>query len=146
MRAILLDRGGMHSSIDVSRIHDLHELEHAAELKGRPNVAAVNPTGPPRSWCVQNARDSEFLPGENSRHSIFEIVGFSPVMLKGDSPNAPVDSAQNFTVGVGRSVVLKPQSPAMTAAACVGGLLVPGLGHLLLGRWIRGILLLASVS
>ena len=53
--------------------------------------------------------------------------------------------AQNFTVGVGKSVVLKPQSPAMTAAACVGGLLVPGLGHLLLGRWIRGILLLASV-
>ena len=66
-------------------------------------------------------------------------------MLKGDSPNAPADSAQNFTVGVGKSVVLKPQSPAMTAAACVGGLLVPGLGHLLLRRWIRGILLLASV-
>ncbi len=59
-------------------------------------------------------------------------------MLKDDSPNAPVDSAQNFTVGVGKSVVLKPQSPAMTAAACVGGFLVPGLGHLLLGRWIRG--------
>ena len=29
MRVILLDRGGMHSSVDVSRIHDLHELEHA---------------------------------------------------------------------------------------------------------------------
>ena len=66
-------------------------------------------------------------------------------MLKDDSPNAPVDSAQNFTAGIGKSVVLKPQSTAMTAAACVGAFLVPGLGHLLLGRWIRGILLLTSV-
>lgn len=33
----------------------------------------------------------------------------------------------------------------MTAAACVGGLLVPGLGHLLLGRWVRGALLLTCV-
>ena len=33
----------------------------------------------------------------------------------------------------------------MTTAACIGGLLVPGLGHLLLGRWIRGALLLISV-
>jgi hypothetical protein len=33
----------------------------------------------------------------------------------------------------------------MTAAACVGAFLVPGLGHLVLGRWIRGILLLTSV-
>jgi hypothetical protein len=33
----------------------------------------------------------------------------------------------------------------MTAAVCVGGLLVPGLGHLLLGRWARGALLLISV-
>ena len=33
----------------------------------------------------------------------------------------------------------------MTTAACIGGLLVPGLGHLLLGRWIRGALLLTSV-
>jgi hypothetical protein len=66
-------------------------------------------------------------------------------MLKDDSPNAPVDSAQNFTAGVGKAVVLKPQSTTMTAAACVGAFLVPGLGHLLLGRWIRGILLLISV-
>jgi uncharacterized protein DUF6677 len=66
-------------------------------------------------------------------------------MLKEDSPNAPADSAQNFTVGVGKSVVLKPQSAAMTAVACVSAYLVPGLGHLLLGRWIRGVLLLSSV-
>ena len=66
-------------------------------------------------------------------------------MLKEDSPDARQDSAQDFTVGVGKSVVLKSQSPVMTAVACVGGLLVPGLGHLLLGRWIRGVLLLVCV-
>ena len=66
-------------------------------------------------------------------------------MLKDDSPNARFDSAQGFTVGAENSVVLKPQSHAMTAAACVGGLLIPGLGHLLLGRWVRGLLLLISV-
>jgi hypothetical protein len=65
--------------------------------------------------------------------------------LKDDSPNAPFESTQNFTVGVGQPLVLKPQSNAMTAASCVGGLLVPGLGHLLLGRWVRGALLLISV-
>jgi hypothetical protein len=66
-------------------------------------------------------------------------------MLKEDSPNAQQGSAQDFTTGVGKSVVLKSQSSVMTAIACVGGLLVPGLGHLLLGRWIRGVLLLVCV-
>jgi len=66
-------------------------------------------------------------------------------MLKEDSPNARQESAQDFTVGVGKSVVLKSQSPVMTAVACVGGLLVPGLGHLVLGRWVRGVLLLICV-
>lgn len=28
IRAMLLDRRGMHSSVDMSKIHDLHELEH----------------------------------------------------------------------------------------------------------------------
>jgi hypothetical protein len=66
-------------------------------------------------------------------------------MLKDDSPNAAFERTQNFTVGVGQPVVLKPQSNAVTAAACVGGLLVPGLGHLILRRWVRGALLLVSV-
>jgi len=66
-------------------------------------------------------------------------------MLKDDSPNAAFERSQSFTVGVGQQVALKPQSNAMTAAACVGGLLVPGLGHLILGRWVRGALLLVSV-
>jgi Family of unknown function (DUF6677) len=67
------------------------------------------------------------------------------MMLKDDSPNAAFERSQSFTVGVGQPVALKPQSNAMTAAVCVGGLLVPGLGHLLLGRWVRGALLLVSV-
>jgi hypothetical protein len=67
------------------------------------------------------------------------------VMLKDDSPNAPYERSQSFSVGVGQPVVLKPQTNAVTAAACVGGLLVPGLGHLILGRWARGALLLISV-
>ena len=66
-------------------------------------------------------------------------------MLKEDSPNAPPDPALHFTIGAGESVVLRPQSPAMTAAVCVGGLLLPGLGHILLGRWVRGFILLACV-
>jgi hypothetical protein len=66
-------------------------------------------------------------------------------MLKEDSPNAPVDPALPFTVGTGDVVLRKPQTYAMTAAACVGGLLVPGLGHLLLQRWVRGALLFGSV-
>jgi hypothetical protein len=66
-------------------------------------------------------------------------------MLKDDSPNAPFESAQQFTVGVEKSIILKPESHAVTAMACVGGMLIPGLGHLILRRWIRGVLLLASV-
>src|SRR5262245_1414160 len=65
-------------------------------------------------------------------------------MLKEDSPNAPLDPALPFTVGT-ESIARKPESYAMTAAVCIGGLLVPGLGHLLLQRWVRGLLLLASV-
>jgi len=66
-------------------------------------------------------------------------------MLKDDSPSAPADPAPNFTVETKESVVLEPQSHAMTAMVCVGGLLVPGLGHFLLKRPIRGALLLASI-
>jgi drug/metabolite transporter (DMT)-like permease len=66
-------------------------------------------------------------------------------MLKDDSPSLPADPTQNFTVEARESVVLKPQSPVMTAVVCIGGLLVPGLGHLLLKRWIRGALLLVSI-
>jgi hypothetical protein len=66
-------------------------------------------------------------------------------MLKEDSPNAPADPALPFTVGTGETFVRKPQSYVMTAAVCIGGFLIPGLGHLLLQRWIRGFLLLGCV-
>ena len=66
-------------------------------------------------------------------------------MLKEDSPNAPPDPALPFTVGTGDAVVHKPQSYGMTAAVCIGGFLVPGLGHLILQRWVRGVLLFGSV-
>ena len=41
-----------------------------------------------------------------------------------------------------------PSPPIPTAAAlgiCSGGLLIPGLGHVLLGRWIRGLIFAACV-
>ena len=66
-------------------------------------------------------------------------------MLNEDSPSAPEDPAPNFTVEAKESVVLEPQTHVMTAAVCVGGLLLPGLGHILLKRWIRGALLLVAI-
>jgi hypothetical protein len=69
-------------------------------------------------------------------------------MLKDDSPSAPPNPAPNSEESAQEApvvIVLETQSLAMTAAVCVGGLLVPGLGHLLLKRWGRGALLLAAV-
>jgi hypothetical protein len=66
-------------------------------------------------------------------------------MLKEDSPSAPEDPAQNFKVHAKESVVLQPQTPVMTALVCVGGFLVPGLGHLVLKRWVRGAIILVAV-
>jgi hypothetical protein len=66
-------------------------------------------------------------------------------MLKDDSPSVPADPTQNFTVEARESVVLTPQSPAMTAAVCIAAFLIPGFGHLLLKRWIRGTLLFGSI-
>ena len=42
-----------------------------------------------------------------------------------------------------------PSPPIATAAAlaiCSGGWLIPGLGHVLLGRWIRGLIFTACVG
>src|SRR5262245_32499259 len=66
-------------------------------------------------------------------------------MSKEDSPSARANPARGFTVRAGESIVLKPQSDVLTAVVCVSALLVPGLGHLILKRWTRGALLLASV-
>src|SRR5688572_33482096 len=47
-----------------------------------------------------------------------------------------------------RSTELEPSPPIPTAAAlavCSGAWLVPGLGHVLLGRWIRGVIFTVCV-
>jgi hypothetical protein len=36
-------------------------------------------------------------------------------------------------------------SPARTAAACVAALILPGLGHLVLGRWARGLIIGSAI-
>lgn len=37
-------------------------------------------------------------------------------------------------------------SPARTAMACLAAMVFPGLGHIILGRWGRGLLLALSIS
>ena len=39
----------------------------------------------------------------------------------------------------------KPMNMAATLAICSGGWLVPGLAHVLIGRWIRGLIFAACV-
>ena len=39
----------------------------------------------------------------------------------------------------------KPRNLATTVAICSGGWLVPGLGHILIGRWLRGLIFAACV-
>ena len=38
-----------------------------------------------------------------------------------------------------------PAPAGRTAAACVAAFIIPGLGHVVLGRWVRGLLLGASI-
>ena len=42
-------------------------------------------------------------------------------------------------------VELKRMNMAATLAVCLGGWLIPGLAHLLIGRWIRGLIFAACV-
>ena len=46
-----------------------------------------------------------------------------------------------------RSAVLEPQpmNMAATLAICSSGLLIPGLAHVLIGRWIRGLIFTVCV-
>jgi hypothetical protein len=66
-------------------------------------------------------------------------------MLNEDSPSSNAGGVQDFTSGASAPPILVPQSNAVTTVACVGGFLVPGLGHLILKRWVRGALLLVSI-
>ena len=44
-------------------------------------------------------------------------------------------------------IVSAPESsPARTAMACIAALVFPGLGHVVLGRWGRGLLLALSIT
>ena len=43
------------------------------------------------------------------------------------------------------SFQLKPMNMPATLAICSGGWLVPGLAHILIGRWIRGLIFTACV-
>jgi uncharacterized protein DUF6677 len=57
-----------------------------------------------------------------------------------DQANEHVESAPHSA-----PVQSKPLNMAATLAVCSGGWLVPGLGHILIGRWIRGIIFAACV-
>ncbi|PYS00353.1 MAG: hypothetical protein DMG12_18150 [Acidobacteria bacterium] len=42
-------------------------------------------------------------------------------------------------------IAVRPMNMAATLAICSGGWLVPGLSHILIGRWIRGLIFAACV-
>ncbi|MBO0797376.1 MAG: hypothetical protein J2P31_01005 [Blastocatellia bacterium] len=45
----------------------------------------------------------------------------------------------------GQAIIPTPVSMGRTAAACVSALVLPGLGHVLLGKWGRGVILGAVI-
>jgi hypothetical protein len=55
----------------------------------------------------------------------------------------PNDS--NQSISVEPQALLQPLPTAAALAICSGGWLIPGLGHVLLGRWIRGAIFTACV-
>src|SRR5687767_7624297 len=66
-------------------------------------------------------------------------------MLNENSPNSPADSQRNFTANPEENIRSRPLNKALTLVLCAGGWAVPGLGHMLLGRWMRGLMLSVSV-
>jgi hypothetical protein len=66
-------------------------------------------------------------------------------MLNENSPNSPADSQRNPAVDPEERSLSRPLNKALTVALCAGGWAIPGLGHILLGRWMRGLLLSVSV-
>jgi len=59
-------------------------------------------------------------------------------MLNETSPNAPLETEPVRE--------LPRLNIGLTAAICASGFVIPGLGHILMGRWIRGILLAVAIS
>ena len=67
-------------------------------------------------------------------------------MLLGNLPNGALESGPDLPPGTNQSANRPaPLHMAATFAVCLGGLLVPGLGHVLLKRWIRGLILAACI-
>jgi len=61
-------------------------------------------------------------------------------MSQGNSPNAAADSQPNFSSGSPVQTQSAPLPIGAALAVCAGGLLIPGLGHILLKRWVRGVI------
>ena len=57
-----------------------------------------------------------------------------------DQSNAQIGSASESG-----SFEAKPMNMVATLAICSGGWLVPGLAHVLIGRWVRGLIFAACV-
>ena len=68
-------------------------------------------------------------------------------MLLGNLPNPAAESDPNLASGTSqypyRAV---PLHTAPTLAICLAALLVPGLGHILLKRWVRGLIFAACIG
>lgn len=44
------------------------------------------------------------------------------------------------------AIEVHPTNLATALAVCTGGWLIPGLGHMLLGRWVRGLIFTACIA
>jgi hypothetical protein len=66
-------------------------------------------------------------------------------MSNEDYPNLTADPSPEATPIVEDSPYIRPLNKMLSLALCVAGWLVPGLGHILLGRWVRGAVFAACV-
>jgi hypothetical protein len=68
---------------------------------------------------------------------------------KRDKPvDDPLQDGPEATAEAGKTSGFLPRKPMHLAAAlalCLGGWLVPGMSHIVLGRWVRGIIFTVSV-
>src|SRR6266498_5725827 len=67
---------------------------------------------------------------------------------KGNSPVRPLMEDQNEqfeSAHQAATVESKPMNTAAALAICSAGWLIPGLAHILIGRWIRGLIFAACV-
>src|SRR5205809_279413 len=65
-------------------------------------------------------------------------------MLLGNLPNAAAEPDPSLTPN-STAYRSTPLNMALTAVVCVAALAVPGLGHILLKRWFRGVILAVCV-